>query len=36
MEGAYRQKRDDQLRRGDVKGAKETTEQMLDIISITK
>ena len=35
-EGQYRDVINEQLRTGNVKGAKETTEQMLDIISITK
>ena len=36
IEGGYKRRRDEQLKQGDITGARETTEEMLDIISITK
>ena len=36
IEGGYKRRRDDQLKQGDITGARATTEEMLDILSITK
>ena len=36
LEGAYKNRRDLQLKKGDITGARETTDEILDIIDITK